>query len=72
MLDKEKNIADMYPNFDLLEAKNSYISKDEFINMLNNLRFTHIEKATIHFITGFIYDSDKNTTNTRGFDFEIY
>lgn len=66
MSDKEN----MYPN--LLETKNSYISKAEFMEMLNNLTFINIEKATLHFITGFVYDRETNTTTTRGFDFEIY
>ena len=38
------------------EAKKSYITKEEFINIINTLEFGAIKNAEINFITGFIYD----------------
>lgn len=51
---------------------NSYIKKEEFMKMLENLRFVGIEKASLHFITGFEYNAKENITKTRGYDIELY
>lgn len=40
----------------------SYITKEEFIEIINNLHFNHIERAHIHFITGFVYNEEDDTT----------
>lgn len=49
----------------------SYITKEEFIEIITNLHFTHIESARIHFITGFVYNTENDKTQTLGFDIEI-
>lgn len=46
----------------------SYMSKEEFIKMLENLHFTHIKDYDINVITGFEYNAKDNTTNTRGYN----
>ena len=49
----------------------SYLSKDEFITMLSNLRFKCVLRAHINFITEFEYDLDKNITRPLGFDINL-
>lgn len=49
----------------------SYIDKETFIEILNNLHFHSIASAKIEFITGFEYDAKENTTKRRGFEIEI-
>lgn len=34
----------------------SYLTKEEFVNMINNLNFTHIKAYDIDFIAGFEYN----------------
>lgn len=49
----------------------SYITKEEFIEIITNLHFTHIERANMHFITGFVYNVENDTTTTLGFDVDM-
>lgn len=49
----------------------SYIKKENFIELLNNLKFDSIKSARIEFNTGYEYDAKENTTKTRGFEIEI-
>ena len=56
------------------EGKQSYISKEKFVEMISNLDFKAIERADIHFITGIILSADRDnkpTIKTYGYDFEI-
>lgn len=46
----------------------SYMSKQDFINMINNMKFTHIKNFDIDLITGFEYDAENNKTLTRGYN----
>lgn len=46
-------------------TENSYMTKEEFINMLQGLRFERVKTADIELITGFEDDS------TRGFKMVI-
>lgn len=46
----------------------SYMSKQEFINLINNMKFTHIKNFDIDFITGFEYDTKDNKTLPRGYN----
>lgn len=48
----------------------SYMNKETFIKMLNDLKFTHVKDFDINLITGFDYDAKENKTNTRGFNIE--
>ena len=50
----------------------SYMTKEEFIKMLENLNFTHIKDYEINLITGFEYNAEDNTTNTRGYFLRYY
>lgn len=55
-------------------ARNSYISKEQFIYMLQNLDFLQIKEARLRFITGFKtkYDDKGNCiVETLGFDIDI-
>lgn len=60
----------------IIQSRNSYISKDEFIKIINSLEYDAIESAKIHFITGyrFIGENEKQDAHvkTLGFDFDIY
>lgn len=49
----------------------SYMTKEEFVKMLENMRFVRIESAHIHFITGYQYEAEKNITKALGFDINI-
>lgn len=46
----------------------SYMTKEEFINLMNNLKFTHIKEYDIDLITGFEYNAEKNETYPRGYE----
>lgn len=60
----------------IVQSRNSYITKDEFIKIINTLDFDAIESAKIHFITSyrFIKEDEKTKAHvkTLGFDFDIY
>lgn len=49
----------------------NYITKEQFINLLNNLDFGYIERAEIDFITNLIIDNENMTQETRGFNIQI-
>lgn len=49
----------------------SYMTKEKFVEMMNNLNYVAIDSANIHFITGFEYDAKENITRPRGFDINI-
>lgn len=49
----------------------SYMTKEEFIEIINNLHFTHIKEADLYFITGFVYNAEDDTTKTLGFKIDI-
>lgn len=49
----------------------SYVSKKVFIEIIENLNFTHILSADLHFITAFEHDCEKNITKPLGFDIHI-
>lgn len=61
-----------------IQAKNSlicektYIQKQQFIEMLQNLNFVAIEKASIDFITMYEIDAEKNEVKPKGFRIELY
>ena len=48
----------------------SYMDKESFIKMLDNLKFTHVKTFDINLITGFEYDAKENKTNPKGFNIE--
>lgn len=50
----------------------SYMTKEEFIKMIESLRFTHIKEYDIDLITGFEYNAEENKTNTRGYNIKYY
>ncbi len=50
---------------------NSYMKKEEFITMLQNIRFDYVEQADIYFITGFVYNDEKDELHKRGYRIEI-
>ena len=73
----ENNENDFYIKQDnILAARNSYIKKQDFIDIISKLPFDSVETATIHFITGyqFIPATQENDEyiKTYGFDFDIY
>ena len=65
-------------NFETIQKKNSaicentYIQKEQFIEMLQNLKFVAIERADINFITMYKLDCEKDTIEPKGFKLELY
>ena len=61
-IQKEKNII----------CEKTYIQKQQFIEMLQNLNFVAIEKANIDFITMYKIDVEKDEIEPKGFRIELY
>ena len=61
-IQKEKNII----------CEKTYIQKQQFIEMLQNLNFVAIEKANIDFITMYQIDVEKDEVEPKGFRIELY
>lgn len=61
-IQKEKNII----------CEKTYIQKQQFIEMLQNLNFVAIEKASIDFITMYMIDGEKDVIEPKGFKIELY
>ena len=65
-------------DFEKIQQKNSlicektYVKKQQFIEMLQNLNFVAIEKASIDFITMYQIDAEKDTIEPKGFRIELY
>lgn len=65
-------------DFEKIQQKNSlicektFIQKQQFIEMLQNLNFVAIEKATIDFITMYKIDAEKDEIEPKGFRIELY
>lgn len=53
-------------------CENTYIQKQQFIEMLQNLNFVAIEKANIDFITMYQIDVEKDEIEPKGFRIELY
>ena len=61
-IQKEKNII----------CEKTYIQKQQFIEMLQNLNFVAIEKASIDFITMYMIDVEKDEVEPKGFRIELH
>ena len=65
-------------DFEKIQQKNSlicektYVQKQQFIEMLQNLNFVAIEKASIDFITMYKIDAEKDIIEPKGFRIELY
>lgn len=64
------NEMNTLPDIDII--KNSYISKEKFISMINELDFICIEECDIRCITGFVYDGNENKVTTRSYKINIF
>ena len=53
-------------------CEKTYIQKQQFIEMLQNLNFVAIEKASIDFITMYMIDAEKDEIDPKGFRIELY
>ena len=53
-------------------CEKTYIQKQQFIEMLQNLNFVAIEKASIDFITMYKIDVEKDEIKPKGFRIELY
>ena len=53
-------------------CEKTYIQKQQFIEMLQNLNFVAIEKASIDFITMYQIDAEKDVIEPKGFRIELY
>lgn len=53
-------------------CEKTYIQKQQFIEMLQNLNFVAIEKASIDFITMYNIDVKKDEIEPKGFRIELY
>lgn len=55
-------------------TKDSYIKKEDFVKMIENLNFTEIKNFTCEFITGYQIkknDKDQKYVQTLGFEIRI-
>ena len=52
-------------------CSNSYITKEDFLKMMETLKFTHIEYANIQLITGYLYDAKDDSIKRLGFKIEL-
>lgn len=52
-------------------ALNTYVTKEKFINMLENMNFIAVEKASIDFITMFNLNTEKDTVEPKGYTIDI-
>lgn len=65
-------------NFETIQKKNSaicentYIQKEQFIEMLQNLNFVAVERVNIDFITMYKIDIEKDIIEPKGFKLELY
>ena len=48
----------------------TYITKEEFIKIIKNLRFVSVKTCELHLITGF--EIDENEAKPLGYDVNIY
>lgn len=55
-----------------LICEKTYIQKQQFIEMLQNLNFVAIERANIDFITIYKIDVEKDVIEPKGFKLELY
>lgn len=55
---------------EILASQESYISKEKFIAMIQELNFIAIKTARIEFITSFKYNG-KSNVSSLGYDIEI-
>ena len=53
-------------------CEKTFIQKQQFIEMLQNLNFVAIEKASIDFITMYKIDVEKDEIEPKGFRIELY
>ena len=53
-------------------CEKTYIQKQQFIDMLQNLNFVAIERADINFITMYKIDIEKDVIEPKGFKIELY
>lgn len=45
----------------ILKAKNSYLTKEKFLKMIEDLNFDYVERADMQFITGFMIKTNKDS-----------
>lgn len=55
----------------ILICEKTYIQKQQFIEMLQNLNFVAIERANIDFITMYKIDAEKDVIEPKGFKMEL-
>ena len=55
-----------------LICEKTYVQKQQFIEMLQNLNFVAIEKASIDFITMYKINAEKDIIEPKGFRIELY
>ena len=67
----EKDLK-IYSKQNGLICEKTYIQKQQFIEMLQNLNFVAIEKASIDFITMYQIDAEKDVIEPKGFRIELY
>lgn len=64
-------------NFERIQQKNqficekTFIQKEQFIEMLQNLDFVAIRSADIDFITMYKIDTEKDIVEPKGFKLEL-
>lgn len=49
----------------------TYITKEKFVEIINNLDFKYVESAEIEFITVFMYDSEEDIVQPKGYKISL-
>lgn len=49
----------------------TYITKEKFVEIINSLDFKYVESAEIEFITVFMYDSEKDIVQPKGYKISL-
>lgn len=62
-----------YQNALINQSRDSYMTKENFIEIISKLNFDRIETANIHFITGYEYipKNEKMREHVRTFGYDI-
>ena len=72
MKDESKEM--LQDNLLIKARKDSYLNKEDFIKMIENLNFTEVEDARMTFITGYrvnVSDNGNKYVETLGFNINI-
>ncbi len=72
MLNKEEKNNDFLESQSKLKFEMSnYMTKSEFMEMMNNLNFSHISGASITLISGVLYNTDSDEVEMKTYNITV-